>query len=66
MLLSAAILLAIVALIAAGHAMRREHRSRRELETATGKLARMEAELPKREQETSVGANALRRDVRVS
>ena len=46
--------------------MRREHRSRRELESARSRLARMDAELPKREQETAVGANALRRDVRVS
>jgi diguanylate cyclase (GGDEF)-like protein len=66
MLLAAALLLAVAALAVAGHAMRREHRSRRELESAKSRLARMDAELPKREQETAVGANALRRDVRVS
>ena len=63
MLLAAALLLAVVALIVAGLAMRRESRTRAELERASGRLARMDAELPKREQETSVPANALRRDI---
>ncbi|MEO6526814.1 MAG: GAF domain-containing protein, partial [Gemmatimonadaceae bacterium] len=66
MLLAAALVLALAALVAAGHAMHREHRSRHELESARARLARMDAELPKREQETAVAANALRRDVRVS
>jgi diguanylate cyclase (GGDEF)-like protein len=66
MLLAAALLLAVAALAAAGHSMRLERRSRRELESAKSRLARMDAELPKREQETTVEANALRRDVRVS
>ncbi|HEV7991313.1 MAG TPA: sensor domain-containing diguanylate cyclase [Gemmatimonadaceae bacterium] len=66
LLLAAALLIAVAALAAAGLAMRREQRSRGELESARARLARMDAELPKREQETTVGANALRRDVRVS
>ena len=66
MLLYAALVLAVAALAVAGYSMRREHRSRRDLESARARLAHMEAELPKREQETTVGANALRRDVRVS
>ncbi|MEO8564552.1 MAG: sensor domain-containing diguanylate cyclase [bacterium] len=66
MLLSAALLLAIAALAAAGNAMLRERRFRRELEAARARLARMDAELPKREQETTVPTNALHRDVRVS
>ena len=66
MLLAAAILLALAALAVAVNAIRREHRFRGELESAKARLARMDAELPKREQETAVGANALQRDVRVS
>jgi diguanylate cyclase (GGDEF)-like protein len=66
MLLAAALVLALAALVAAGYAMHREQRSRHELESARARLARMDAELPKRDQETTVAANALRRDVRVS
>src|SRR4051812_8496623 len=67
LLLAAALLFAVAALVVAGLAVRREQRSRGELESARARLARMDAELPKREQETtSVGANALQREVRLS
>ena len=66
MLLAAALVLAIVALAAAGFAMHREQRVRLDLELARGRLARLDAELPRRDPEATVAANALRRDVRVS
>jgi diguanylate cyclase (GGDEF)-like protein len=66
MLLAGALLLALAALVMAGYAMQRESRFRRELEAARARLARIDAELPKRSEETQVAANHLRRDVRVS
>ena len=66
MLLAAALVLAIAALAAAGYAWQQAHRSRRDLHAAHARLARIDAELPPTDDEGSVGAEALRRDVRVS
>jgi diguanylate cyclase (GGDEF)-like protein len=66
MLLAGALLIALAALVMAGYATQRESRSRRELETARTRLARIDADVPKRTEETRVAANHLRRDVRVS
>ncbi len=66
MLLVAAIALAIGALVAAGYALRQSRRSRMELRAAHARLARIDADLPAPDEEGGVGAEALRRDVRVS
>ena len=46
--------------------MRHSARSRKELEAARSRLARIDAELPRVEQHSTVSATALRHDVRVS
>jgi diguanylate cyclase (GGDEF)-like protein len=66
MLLAAALLAALAAIAVAVAAMRQSSRARKELETARSRLARIDAELPHSERSSSVGANALRREVRVS
>ena len=67
MLLAAAIVFAIAALAAAGYAWQQAHRSRRDLHAAHARLARIDAAPPvTHDDEGSVGAEALRRDVRVS
>jgi len=66
MLLAAALLAALAAIAVAVAAMRQSARARRELESARSRLARMDAALPHAEQHSTVGAKALRRDVRVS
>ena len=66
MLLAAALLAALAAIAVAVAAMRQSARARRELDSARSRLARMDAALPHAEQHSTVGAKALRRDVRVS
>ena len=66
MLLAAALLAALAAIAVAVAAMRQSARARRELEAARSRLARIDAEMPRTEQHATVGAKALRRDVRVS
>ena len=66
MLLAAAFLAALAAIAVAVAAMRQSARSRKELEAARSRLARIDAELPRVEQHSTVSATALRRDVRVS
>jgi diguanylate cyclase (GGDEF)-like protein len=66
MLLAAAVLAALAAIAVAVAAMRQSARARKELETARSRLARIDAELPRAEQYPTVGAKALRREVRVS
>jgi diguanylate cyclase (GGDEF)-like protein len=66
MLLAAALLAALAAIAVAVAAMRQSARSRKELETARTRLARIDAELPRVEQHPTISATALRRDVRVS
>jgi diguanylate cyclase (GGDEF)-like protein len=66
MLLAAALLAALAAIAVAAAAMRQSGRARRELEAARSRLARIDAEIPRSEQHPTVGATALRRDVRVS
>src|SRR5438046_486555 len=66
MLLAAAIVLAVVALAAAGYGLREAQRSRRDLSAAHARLARIDADLPLADDDQAVGAEALRRDVRVS
>ncbi|PYP80271.1 MAG: hypothetical protein DMD35_05900, partial [Gemmatimonadetes bacterium] len=46
--------------------MRQSTRARTELETARSRLARIDAELPRGDQQRTVGLKALRREVRVS
>jgi diguanylate cyclase (GGDEF)-like protein len=66
MLLAAALLAALAAIAGAAAAMRQSGRARKELESARTRLARIDAELPRTEQHPTVGAKALRRDIRVS
>jgi diguanylate cyclase (GGDEF)-like protein len=66
MLLAAALLAALAAIAVAAAAMRQASRARQELEKARTRLARIDAELPRTEQHATVGATALRREVRVS
>jgi diguanylate cyclase (GGDEF)-like protein len=66
MLLAAAIAFAVVALAAAGYAWRLARQSREDLSAAHARLARIDADLPLTDDDQSVGAEALRRDVRVS
>jgi diguanylate cyclase (GGDEF)-like protein len=66
MLLAAALLAALAAIAVAVAAMRQSARSRKELEAARTRLARIDAELPRIEQHGTISATALRRDVRVS
>ena len=66
MLLAAAVLAALAAIAVAVAAMRQSARARKELETARTRLARIDADLPQTELSPTVGANALRREVRVS
>ena len=66
MLLAAALLAALAAIAVAVAAMRQAARAKKELEAARGRLARIDAEMPRPEQHPTVGAKALRRDVRVS
>ena len=66
MWLVAAIVLAAAALIAAGLSLRTARRSRIDLADARARIARMNAVLPETDDDTGVGAEALRRDVRVS
>ena len=66
MLLVAAIVLAFAALVAAGWAWRQARRSRSALTAANARLARIDADLPANDDQVAVGAEALRRDVRVS
>ena len=61
----AAIAFAFVAVAAVGYAFRQVRRSRRALAVAHAKLARLDAALPVLEDDSAVGAEALRRDVRV-
>ena len=66
MLLAAALLAALAAVAVAAAAMRQSGRARKELEAARTRLARIDAEMPRPEPHATVGAKALRRDVRVS
>ena len=66
MLLAAAIALAVAALVAAGYALRHARRARQALSAAHARLARIDADLPATDDDIGVGAEALRRDVRVS
>jgi diguanylate cyclase (GGDEF)-like protein len=66
MLLAAALLAALAAIAVAAAAMRQSARARQELDAARTRLARIDAELPRTEQHPTVGAKALRREVRVS
>lgn len=66
MLLAAAIALACAALVAAGWAFRQARRSRHALSAAHARLARIDADLPATDDDVGVGAEALRRDVRVT
>jgi diguanylate cyclase (GGDEF)-like protein len=66
MMLAAAIVLAIAALVAAGYALRHAKQSRRDLAAAHARLARIDAVSPSDDEQHPVGAEALRRDVRVS
>ncbi|MDB4914663.1 MAG: diguanylate cyclase with sensor [Gemmatimonadetes bacterium] len=68
MLQAAAIILAVAALAAAGYAYSHVRRTRRALSAAQARLARIDADVPDADvdEQGSVGAEALRRDVRVS
>jgi diguanylate cyclase (GGDEF)-like protein len=66
MLLAAALLAALAAIAVAVAAMRQSSRAKKELETARSRLARIDADPPHTEPSSSVGVNALRREVRVS
>ncbi|MEP7002819.1 MAG: hypothetical protein ABI969_20170, partial [bacterium] len=66
MLLVAAIALAVAALFAAGYALRQSRRARQALNAAHARLARIDADIPSTDEDVGVGAEALRRDVRVS
>src|SRR4051812_7937539 len=66
MLLAAALGLAFIAVAAALFAMRSVRRSRVDLAAARARLARFDAEIGSTNDELSVGAHALRRDVRVT
>ena len=66
MLLAAAIVVAVAALVAAGYAWRLATKSDQDLLAARARLARLDARLPVVDEVDSVGAEALRRDVRVS
>jgi diguanylate cyclase (GGDEF)-like protein len=66
MLPAAAIAFAVIALFAAGYALRQARRSRHALNVAHARLARIDADLPATDDDVGVGAEALRRDVRVS
>ena len=66
MLLAAALLAALAAIAVAVAAMRQSSRAKKELETARSRLARIDADPPHTEPASSVGVNALRREVRVS
>jgi diguanylate cyclase (GGDEF)-like protein len=66
MLLAAAIALAVAALVAAGYALRQSRRARHALSAAHARLARIDADIPSTDEDVGVGAEALRRDVRVS
>ncbi len=67
MLLAAALTFASASLVATGLSVRQTRRLRAELLSAKARSARMDAALPAREAPpVSVGAEALRRDVRVS
>jgi diguanylate cyclase (GGDEF)-like protein len=65
MLLAAAIVLAIAALIAAGYAHWQAKQSRRDLNAAHARLARIDADLPS-DDDQAVGVDALKRDVRLN
>ena len=65
MLLAAAIALAVAALVAAGYAWHVSTQARHDLSTARARLARLDANLPAIDNTDAVGAEALRRDVRV-
>jgi diguanylate cyclase (GGDEF)-like protein len=65
MLLAAALLAAVAAIVVAGAALRQTSAAKRELATARGRLARIDAAIPPTDQQLSISANALRRDVRV-
>jgi diguanylate cyclase (GGDEF)-like protein len=66
MLLAAALLAALAAIAVAAAAMRQSSRARKELESARSRLARIDAEIPRTEQIPTLGAKALRRDIRVT
>src|SRR4051812_33936013 len=66
MLLAAALGFALIAVAAALFAMRSAHRSRVDLKAARARLSRFDAEVGSAGEELSVGAQALRRDVRVT
>ena len=66
MLLAAALLAALAAITVAVAAMRQTSLARRELGLARTRLARIDENIPRTEQHLTVGAKALRRDVRVS
>ncbi len=66
MLLAAALIAALAAIAVAVAAMRQSGRARKELEAARSRLARIDADVPRPEQHSTVSAKALRRDVRVS
>jgi diguanylate cyclase (GGDEF)-like protein len=66
MLLAAAIGIAVAALVAAGYALRHAQRARQDLAAARARLARIDVQVPALDDEAAVGAEALRRDVRVS
>ena len=66
MLLYAALLAALAAIAVAVAAMRQSARARQELEAARTRLARIDDALPREDQPRTIGAKALRREVRVS
>lgn len=66
MLLYAALLAALAAIAVAAAAMRQSSRARTELEAARSRLARIDDALPREGQPRTIGAKALRREVRVS
>jgi diguanylate cyclase (GGDEF)-like protein len=65
MLLVAALAIAVVAVVAAGFAMRGSRRAHVALREANGRLARIDSVIPAAETEDSYGAEALQRDNRV-
>ena len=66
MMLAAAIVIAVAALAAAGYALRHAQRTRHDLSAARARLAKIDVHVPAIDDEATVGAEALRRDVRVS
>jgi diguanylate cyclase (GGDEF)-like protein len=66
MLQVAAIILAVVAVAAAGYAFYNVRHARRALSAANARLARIDDDVPETGEDVAVGAEALRRDVRVS